>query len=200
MTFLHHTGSALLDELLTKRNRIHAAWQVPRLPRPVMLPRVKIEPEKSLKERVAEAIKLRKTISKSKLYSILNAIHRSSQDMGEVMDTSGLEGPPEIVHPGGITILKIQRVVAEHFNLTMWDITLSKQRDPRILVPRQIAMYLARKLIPKSRGKFGSLDYISIRFGGRDHTTVCHAIKKIERMMMDDAAFAEEVKSLAIAS
>jgi len=71
-------------------------------------------------------------------------------------------------------INKIQKVVAEHFKISIDDLK-SKKRNSNISFPRQIAMYLCRKLTDESFPKIG------IEFGGKDHSTVMHSCEKIER-------------------
>lgn len=83
--------------------------------------------------------------------------------------------------PRQITIPVIQKVVAEYFNLRPEDLK-AKKRTKEIAFPRQIAMYLARKLIDASLPKIGE------EFGGRDHTTVIHALDKIARQEKEDYA------------
>ena len=56
--------------------------------------------------------------------------------------------------------------------------------------PRQIAMYLAKQLTPRSLPEIGR------RFGGRDHTTVLHAVRKVESLMQDDHGIADDVTTL----
>ena len=70
-------------------------------------------------------------------------------------------------------IQKIQRVVAEHYNVSVEDLK-SKKRVATIAFPRQIAIYLSRQLTDESFPKIG------IEFGGRDHSTVIHSINKID--------------------
>ena len=89
----------------------------------------------------------------------------------------------------GVKIEDIQRVVARHFNVSKADL-LSSRRTRTIVRPRQIAMYLAKVLTPRSLPEIGR------RFGGRDHTTVLHAVRKIESLMADDRLLAEEVELL----
>lgn len=71
-------------------------------------------------------------------------------------------------------IQKIQRVVAEHYNVSVEDLK-SKKRVATIAFPRQIAIYLSRQLTDESFPKIG------IEFGGRDHSTVMHSCDKIEK-------------------
>lgn len=71
-------------------------------------------------------------------------------------------------------IHRIQKIVAEHFGITVEDIR-SKKRSANIAFPRQIAMYLCRQLTDESFPKIG------IEFGGKDHSTVIHSVEKIDK-------------------
>ena len=91
--------------------------------------------------------------------------------------------------PRRVRIEDIQRVVARHYNVSKADL-LSSRRTRTIVRPRQIAMYLAKVLTPRSLPEIGR------RFGGRDHTTVLHAVRKIEGLIEGDKALAEEIELL----
>jgi chromosomal replication initiator protein len=86
-------------------------------------------------------------------------------------------------------IEEIQRVVSRHFNVSRSDL-LSARRTANVVRPRQVAMYLAKTLTLRSLPEIGR------RFGGRDHTTVLHAVRKIEALVAKDVALSEEVESL----
>lgn len=88
-----------------------------------------------------------------------------------------------------ISIDNIQRTVAEYFNIKMADM-LSKRRNRSIARPRQIAMALAKELTNHSLPEVGDA------FGGRDHTTVLHACRKIEELRATTADMAEDYKNL----
>ncbi|HLS67227.1 MAG TPA: chromosomal replication initiator protein DnaA [Pseudogracilibacillus sp.] len=87
-----------------------------------------------------------------------------------------------------ITIKGIQTYIAQRYNVTVEDF-LSKKRTNAIAFPRQIAMYISRELTDLSLPKIGD------EFGGRDHTTVIHAHKKIHEMIENDVQFAEEINT-----
>lgn len=91
--------------------------------------------------------------------------------------------------PRRIRIEDIQRAVAQHFNVSKSDL-LSARRNRSIVRPRQIAMYLSKQMTPRSLPEIGR------RFGGRDHTTVLHAVRKIEELMAADIALARDVDHL----
>lgn len=88
-----------------------------------------------------------------------------------------------------VTIDEIIRKVSDHYNLRMTDI-LSPRRARTVARPRQVAMFLAKTLTSKSLPEIGR------RFGGRDHTTVIHAVKKIEELKSIDNQIAEDVELL----
>lgn len=88
-----------------------------------------------------------------------------------------------------ITLEDIQKKVASFFNIKLTDI-YSNRRLRSFARPRQIAMYLAKKLTQKS------LPDIGRSFGGRDHATVIHAVKQVENLMKNDTKFADEVRLL----
>jgi chromosomal replication initiator protein len=89
-------------------------------------------------------------------------------------------------HDRRITIDEIQRKVAEHYNLRMADMH-SARRARNVARPRQVAMYLAKQLTARSLPEIGR------KFGGRDHTTVMHAVRKVEELIEEDAQIAQDV-------
>ena len=88
-----------------------------------------------------------------------------------------------------ITIEEIQKRVAEHYNIKLSEMH-SARRSRAIARPRQVAMYLAKQLTTRSLPEIGR------KFGGRDHTTVMHAVKKIDELRSSDSGFAEDVELL----
>jgi len=91
--------------------------------------------------------------------------------------------------PKRIKIEDIQRVVARQYNVSRSDL-LSSRRTANVVRPRQVAMYLAKTLTLRSLPEIGR------RFGGRDHTTVLHAVRKIEGLVSKDTTLSDEVESL----
>ncbi|MEA2929315.1 MAG: chromosomal replication initiator protein [Hyphomicrobiales bacterium] len=91
--------------------------------------------------------------------------------------------------PKRVKIEDIQRVVARQYNVSRSDL-LSSRRTANVVRPRQIAMYLAKTLTLRSLPEIGR------RFGGRDHTTVLHAVRKIENLVDNDNVLAEEIELL----
>jgi chromosomal replication initiator protein len=87
------------------------------------------------------------------------------------------------------TIEQIQKKISDHFNIKVADLK-SNSRTRNVARPRQIAMYLARNLTSKS------LPDIGREFGGKNHATVIHAIKKVEELVLADVKLAAEVKVL----
>ena len=88
-----------------------------------------------------------------------------------------------------ITIDEIKRRVADHYNLRLSDLS-SARRARAVARPRQVAMYLAKTLTSKSLPEIGR------GFGGRDHTTVIHAVRKIESLRETDSQLSEDVELL----
>jgi chromosomal replication initiator protein len=88
-----------------------------------------------------------------------------------------------------VTIEEIQRRVAEHYNIRIADMQ-SARRARAVARPRQVAMYLAKQLTPRSLPEIGR------KFGGRDHTTVMYAIRKIEELRAIDPLLSEDIETL----
>ncbi|MFD9899821.1 chromosomal replication initiator protein DnaA [Mesorhizobium sp. UC74_2] len=91
--------------------------------------------------------------------------------------------------PKRVRIEDIQRIVARHYNVSKTEL-LSNRRTRTIVKPRQVAMYLSKVLTPRSLPEIGR------RFGGRDHTTVLHAVRKIEDLSGADNTLAQELELL----
>ncbi|PZX25023.1 chromosomal replication initiator protein [Rhodobacter capsulatus] len=85
-----------------------------------------------------------------------------------------------------VTIEEIQRKVAEHYNVRLSDM-IGPKRLRTIARPRQVAMYLSKHLTTRSLPEIGR------RFGGRDHTTIMHGIRKIDELMATDRQLAEDI-------
>jgi len=79
-----------------------------------------------------------------------------------------------------VTVELIQKTVADYYKMKVADM-FSKRRPSNIAVPRQVAMYMAKEMTQKSLPEIGEL------FGGRDHTTVLHAVRKIGQLRLKDA-------------
>lgn len=95
---------------------------------------------------------------------------------------------PAVARPR-LTIARIQSVVADFYGLHP-SCMVSARRDREIARPRQVAMYLAKKLTPKS------LPDIGRRFGNRDHTTVIHAVKRIGHFIAIDGEMADDIDTM----
>jgi chromosomal replication initiator protein len=91
--------------------------------------------------------------------------------------------------PKRVKIDDIQKLVASHYNISRADI-LSSRRTANVVRPRQIAMYLSKVLTLRSLPEIGR------RFGGRDHTTVLHAVRKVEELSSKDKSLAEVIELL----
>lgn len=91
--------------------------------------------------------------------------------------------------PKRVKIEDIQKIVARHYNVSRNEL-LSNRRTRTIVKPRQVAMYLSKVLTPRSLPEIGR------RFGGRDHTTVLHAVRKIESEFETDQTLSQEIELL----
>ncbi len=92
-------------------------------------------------------------------------------------------------HDRRLTMEEIQKRVAEHFKIRVSDMS-SARRSRAVARPRQVAMFLSKQLTSRSLPEIGRA------FGGRDHTTVMHAVRKVEELVKADTAFAEDVELL----
>lgn len=88
-----------------------------------------------------------------------------------------------------VTVDEIQRRVADYFNIRLSDL-LSARRARAVARPRQVAMYLSKQLTSKSLPEIGR------QFGGRDHTTVMHAVKRIDELRQTDSILEEDIQHL----
>jgi chromosomal replication initiator protein len=126
------------------------------------------------------------------LEGALNRVAAHTQLIGRDLT---LETTQEILHDllrannRKVTIEEIQKRVAEHFNIRISDMH-SARRARSVARPRQVAMYLAKQLTSRSLPEIGR------KFGGRDHTTVMHAVKKVDELRDHDTIFAEDVELL----
>ena len=115
--------------------------------------------------------------------------------LGDGVCTLSLEEAQAILRPhlrGGekrVTVDDIQKATAEHFSLKQADL-ISERRNRAIARPRQAAMWLAKQLTTRS------LPDIGRRFGGRDHTTVLHAVRRIDELRAGDAQLARDLETL----
>lgn len=94
-----------------------------------------------------------------------------------------------IVGLGAPTIRDVQEIVADFYGFSIIDLH-SQRRDFPLARVRQIAMYLAKTLTEKSMPEIGR------RFGGRDHTTIHHAVRKIGNLIKTDHELADEIAEL----
>src|SRR6185295_7732462 len=127
------------------------------------------------------------------LEGALNRLLATSTLTGEqvTMELAEREGR-DLIRPldhRKIKIADIQRIVARHYNVSRSHL-LSSRRTANVVRPRQVAMYLAKTMTLRSLPEIGR------RFGGRDHTTVLHAVRTIEHLVGNDMALAEEIEIL----
>ena len=95
----------------------------------------------------------------------------------------------ESLHEREVSVEEIIHLTAEHYHVRLDDM-ISAKRVRRIAQPRQIAMYLCRRLTAAPLVKIGQM------FGGKDHSTVVHAVKKVEAMIEENSSFRKEIRRL----
>ncbi|WP_029009511.1 chromosomal replication initiator protein DnaA [Azospirillum halopraeferens] len=143
-------------------------------------------------QKVLEFLAHKITSNVRELEGALNRIVAHAELVGRAIS---LETTQEVLHDllrandRRVTIDEIQKRVAEHFNIRVADMH-SARRARAVARPRQVAMYLAKQLTARSLPEIGR------KFGGRDHTTVMHAVRKVEELRTTDPAFAEDVELL----
>ena len=120
-------------------------------------------------------------LSKMRAFSTFTN-HRISLELAKKVLKDMFDAPAS----RAVTVELVQRVVASHFQLSLSDLK-SSARSRRITLPRQIAMYLSRELTNQSLLDIGR------NFGGRDHTTVIHACKRVETTQSENLEFKEDL-------
>ncbi len=148
--------------------------------------------EASIPPKVLEFLAHKITSNVRELEGALNRIVAHATLVGREIN---LETTQEVLHDllrandRRVTIEEIQKKVAEHYNIRLSDMH-SARRARAVARPRQVAMYLSKHLTTRSLPEIGR------KFGGRDHTTVMHAVRKVEELRGADPTFAEDVELL----
>ncbi len=148
--------------------------------------------EAEVPDRVLEFLAHRITANVRELEGALNRVVAQATLVGRAIT---FEIAQEVLqdllraHERRITIEDIQKKVAEHYSLRMADMH-SARRARAVARPRQVAMYLAKQLTPRSLPEIGR------KFGGRDHTTVMHAIRRIEELRAIDTVLNDDIEQL----
>ena len=141
---------------------------------------------------VIDFLARRVTSSVRELEGALNRIGAYAMMTGRAIDVAFVEEVLANVlraNQRRISIDEIQTQVAEHYRIRKAEMT-SARRAREVARPRQVAMYLSKQLTPKS------LPDIGRRFGGRDHTTVIHAVRQIEKLRASDAELDADIRLL----
>jgi len=142
--------------------------------------------------KVLEFLAHKITSNVRELEGALNRVAAQAQLCGQPIT---LEGIPEILrdllraNDRQVTIDEIQKRVAEHYNIRIGDMS-SARRARSVARPRQVAMWLCKHLTPRSLPEIGR------KFGNRDHTTVMHAVRRIDELCVTDQTIAEDVELL----
>ena len=149
-------------------------------------------PDVKMPDEVANFLARRISSNVRELEGALNRIAAYSTMTGRAIDLAFTEEVLANVlraNQRRISVDEIQTRVAEHYRIRKAEMT-SARRSREVARPRQVAMYLAKQLTPRS------LPDIGRRFGGRDHTTVIHAVKQIEKLRAADAELDADVRLL----
>lgn len=148
------------------------------------------DPNFIVHEEVINFLADRLTESGRELDGAVNRIYANSQFTSEPITLTAVE---HIIRdlmcskePRRIKIDDILKVISRHYGVSRGDI-LSERRNRSIVLPRQVGMYLAKRLTARSLPEIGR------RFGGRDHTTVLHAIRKIEKEVAGNQTLREDL-------
>jgi chromosomal replication initiator protein len=146
----------------------------------------------NIPDKVLEFIAHKITSNIRELEGALNRIVASAIFVGrEITVESAREVLQDLLRTSErkVTVDEIQKKVASHFAIKLSDMS-SARRIRQVTLPRQVAMYLAKKLTTMSLPEIGK------NFGDRDHTTVLHAVKKIEEAILEDQNLAEDIRLL----
>ena len=151
------------------------------------MPGVQVDPQ------VIEFLARRITSNVRELEGALNRVVAYATLVGKPVDldfTRQVLADVLRAHEKKVTIDEIQRKVAEYYTVKLSDM-MSARRAREVARPRQVAMYLAKKLTPRSLPEIGR------RFGGRDHTTVMHAVKRIDELRAADHELEADIGHLS---
>ncbi len=147
----------------------------------------------SIPQKVVEFLAHKITSNVRELEGALNRVVAHATLVGRPIT---LETTQEVLHDllrandRRISIEDIQKQVASHYNVKVSDMH-SARRARQVARPRQVAMYLSKKFTSKSLPEIGR------RFGGKDHTTVMHAVKKVEELISTDHEFSQDLEMLS---
>jgi chromosomal replication initiator protein len=169
---IHPTTYALRLEILQAKARLSAEVEIPAAVLEFLARRITSnvrELEGALNRIVAQATLVGRAITLDLAQDILQDLLRAYERR--------------------VTIEEIQKRVAEHYSIRIADMH-SARRARAVARPRQVAMYLAKQLTPRSLPEIGR------KFGGRDHTTVMYAIRKIEDLRTTESQLSEDIEML----
>ncbi|MBA3835113.1 MAG: chromosomal replication initiator protein DnaA [Sphingomonas sp.] len=158
----------------------------------IIVAKLTLLPAVEMPRNVVEFLARRVTSSVRELEGALNRIAAYAMMTGRDIDIAFVEEVLANVlraNQRRISIDEIQTQVAEHYRIRKAEMT-SARRAREVARPRQVAMYLSKQLTPKS------LPDIGRRFGGRDHTTVIHAVRQIEKLRAQDSELDADIRLL----
>jgi chromosomal replication initiator protein len=158
----------------------------------IIVAKLALLPAVEMSRSVVEFLARRVVSSVRELEGALNRIAAYAMMTGREIDIAFVEEVLANVlraNQRRISIDEIQTQVAEHYRIRKAEMT-SARRAREVARPRQVAMYLSKQLTPKS------LPDIGRRFGGRDHTTVIHAVRQIEKLRASDSELDADIRLL----
>jgi chromosomal replication initiator protein len=159
----------------------------------ILLSKIERMPGVTVDPQVIEFLARRITSNVRELEGALNRVVAYANLVGKPVDldfTRQVLADVLRAHEKKITIDEIQRKVADYYTVKLSDM-MSARRAREVARPRQVAMYLAKKLTPRSLPEIGR------RFGGRDHTTVMHAVKRIDELRAADRELEADIGHLS---
>ncbi len=159
----------------------------------ILLSKIERMPGITVDPQVIEFLARRITSNVRELEGALNRVVAYANLVGKPVDldfTRQVLADVLRAHEKKVTIDEIQRKVADYYTVKLSDM-MSARRAREVARPRQVAMYLAKKLTPRSLPEIGR------RFGGRDHTTVMHAVKRIDELRAGDRELDADIGHLS---
>jgi hypothetical protein len=183
------SGSALLDKIRADHDARWRIWRRGAPPKPKLPPPIKPLPKwdiKPLSVRLEEVEKYHGLIPRYSVRAMKRMILGSAIDLGEQAPPVL---PPEVEEFRQGRVADVQRAVARHFESNR-EAIVGPSRKKRIILIRHVGMYLCRTLTSLSCPEIGR------RFGGRDHTTVLYAVRKIADLIKTDERLAADVAKL----
>lgn len=140
-------------------------------------------------EYIAKNVQTNVREMKACLITMLNYAELMKKDLTIEIAEKQLRNTVSQISDSSITIDTIQKVVADHYNISISDMK-SRKRPKKVVIPRQIAIYIARELCDYSYPELGN------EFGGKDHTTIMHSYEKVVDQLKTDSVLDSTIQML----